>query len=87
MLMDGQPAVAFAVCTEYKTIARKGERLHVLSRTNCVRDRLAGFYFWDDRSSLASALTVTATGPVHWDIIDAWSARETTAAMRKHGQK
>jgi hypothetical protein len=70
----------------------------VLSRTDCVRDRLAGFYFWDDRSSLASALAVAATGPVDWDIVDAWSARETTAAkledvrraraaMGKHGRK
>ncbi len=63
----------------YETIKREGERLYIISRTDCVRDRLSGFYFWDDRSSLASAIAVATTGPVDWDAIDAWSARETTS--------
>ena len=38
---------------------RQGNRLlHILSPTDCCRDRLAGFLFWNDFSALGQALAV-----------------------------
>ena len=42
----------------YDTVQRGSETLYVLSRTDCVRDRLASFYFFGDRSAVAAAVAV-----------------------------
>ncbi len=58
---------------------RDGERLlHILSPTDCCRDRLAGFLFWNDRGSLAQALAVArAERPrIDLDVVRDWCERE-----------
>lgn len=58
---------------------REGERLlHILSPTDCCRDRLAGFLFWNDRGSLAQALAVARAQRPRLDLpaIHAWCERE-----------
>jgi hypothetical protein len=50
--------------------------LYVLSRTDCVRDRLAAFYFFADRSALAAAIAVARGGRINLAKIDEWSVKE-----------
>lgn len=64
----------------YDTVQRGSETLYILSRTDCVRDRLASFYFFTDRSALAAAIAVAQTGPVNLAIIRRWSEKEGHAS-------
>jgi len=52
--------------------------LRILSRSDCIRDRLAHFYHWDDYTALNAAVGVAVASPVDVDMgtIRAWSARE-----------
>ena len=51
----------------------------LLSPTDCCRDRLAGFYFWDDRQSLECAVNVALHRDVGLRRIKAWSTTEGSA--------
>lgn len=48
----------------------------LLSPTDCCRDRLAAFYFWDDRQSLEHAVDVALHRDVNLRRIKAWSISE-----------
>lgn len=52
------------------------EILYVLSRTDPVRDRLASFYFFADRSALAAAIGVASAGLIDLESIKRWSEKE-----------
>lgn len=64
----------------WDTVRRGEEMLHVIDRTDSVRDRLAGFYFWNDRQSLAVALAVARSGAIDTERIADWSKREGQTA-------
>ena len=49
--------------------------LRVISATDCVKDRLCTFYFWDDLQGLEQALMVSANHPVNLDDIKRWSRK------------
>jgi len=53
--------------------------LRMISPTDCVKDRLAAFYHWDDRQSLEQALMVTRAQKVDLLEINRWSEREEMA--------
>uniref|UniRef100_E6Q0R8 Protein containing DUF1814 n=1 Tax=mine drainage metagenome TaxID=410659 RepID=E6Q0R8_9ZZZZ len=72
----GPLAIGEELVTTWHTATRGNERLHVLSRTDCVRDRLAAFYFFSDRSALAAAIAVCQRGEVDDRKIQSWSVRE-----------
>ena len=62
----------------WRTETRGRERLHILSPTDCCRDRLAAFLYWNDFSGLEQALAVCRA---RWNGIDLpvvrdWCARE-----------
>jgi hypothetical protein len=59
-------------------IARKSLRL--LSPTDSCRDRLAGFYHWQDRQSLRTAVQIALHQRVHMAKIRAWSLEEGAGA-------
>jgi hypothetical protein len=48
-----------------------------------VRDRLAAFYFFADRSALAAALGVIRSGPVDLQAVKRWSVSEGELARFK----
>ncbi len=48
----------------------------MLSATDCCRDRLAAFYFWDDRQSLGLAVDVALHQDIDLRVIKAWSVEE-----------
>ncbi len=50
--------------------------LKLLSPTDCVKDRLAAFYFWNDHQSLDQALLVAGRHPVDFRDIRRWSVTE-----------
>ena len=48
----------------------------MLTPTDCVKDRLAAFYHWDDHQSLDQAVWVAHTQPIRLKEIAEWSKRE-----------
>jgi hypothetical protein len=64
--------------TTWSTIKRKREVLHVLTPTDCCRDRLASYLFWNDFSGLEQALAVHRAQPQQVDLkaVKAWCRRE-----------
>ncbi len=60
----------------------------VLARTDCIRDRLAHFYFWSDYIALNAAVAVAAptlTKP-DIDVLRAWTERESPALLEKFAE-
>ena len=76
----GPLAVGDDLVRSYDTVKRGREVLRVLSRTDCVRDRLASFYFFADRSALAAAIAVAQGGQVNLPAIQRWSTKEGHAS-------
>lgn len=72
----GPLAVGTDLIDSYETVRRSSEVLFVLSRTDCVRDRLASFYFFKDFSALVAAIAVAKSGDIDLAAVEAWSARE-----------
>ena len=50
--------------------------LKLLSPTDCIKDRLAAYYFWDDKQSLAQAILVAKAQKINIEEIERWSAVE-----------
>jgi hypothetical protein len=50
--------------------------LRVISPTDCVKDRLAAFYFWGDQQCLAQAVMVTADNRIDFKELERWSKAE-----------
>jgi hypothetical protein len=50
--------------------------LRLLSPTDCVKDRLAAFYYWNDRQCLQQAIWVALARQVDWEEIERWSRVE-----------
>lgn len=75
---EGPLAVGEDVISKWDTI-REGELLlHILTPTDCVRDRLAGYLFWHDRQSLAAAVAVAKAhrDRVDLKIVEKWCEKE-----------
>lgn len=76
----GPLAIGNDLVSSYDTVQRGSEILYVLSRTDCVRDRLASFFFYGDRSALAAAIAVEQSGQVNLSSIRRWSEKEGEAS-------
>lgn len=50
--------------------------LKALSATDCVKDRLAAFFHWNDRECLEQALLVARNNEVDLSEVERWSNRE-----------
>jgi hypothetical protein len=57
-------------------LRRRGARTLALSATDACRDRLAAFYHWADRQSLAVAVSIASRNRVSLAKIRAWSRSE-----------
>ena len=53
--------------------------LRVISATDCVKDRLCAFYFWNDQQGLAQAILVAGSQDVDLKEIKRWSKVEGKA--------
>ncbi|MBN1940380.1 MAG: hypothetical protein JW843_12405 [Candidatus Aminicenantes bacterium] len=70
------PSVGEEPVKEISTIEMHGKTLKLLSPTDCVKDRLAAFYHWNDRPSLDQALLVALNQKCDVDEIGRWSSAE-----------
>ena len=61
---------------EISEIKVKKYLLKILSPTDCVKDRLAAFYHWNDRQSLYQALMVCKEQKVNLNELKRWSKNE-----------
>jgi len=61
---------------EISEIIKEDKVLKLLSPTDCVKDRLAAYYFWDDRQSLDQAILVCKNNPVNLKEVKRWSKNE-----------
>jgi len=75
----GPLAIGAELIKRYETVRRDDQVLHIISRTDSVRDRLAAFFHWSDRSALVTALGVAESGDIDLAAIKAWSEREGEA--------
>ncbi len=50
--------------------------LRIISATDCVKDRLCAYYFWNDQQGLAQAVMVTQSQKVDLKEIERWSKVE-----------
>ena len=61
---------------EISEIRKGGRVLKLLSPTDCVKDRLAAFYHWNDRQSLEQAILVCNEIEVDLKEVERWSTNE-----------
>lgn len=54
-------------------------RLNLLSPTDCVKDRLAGYFHWDDKQCLEQARLVSQQALINLAEIRAWARKENMA--------
>jgi hypothetical protein len=50
--------------------------LRIISPTDCVKDRLAAYYYWNDRQSLEQAVLVAGEHKIDFDEVSDWSRKE-----------
>jgi hypothetical protein len=50
--------------------------LHIISATDCVKDRLLAYFYWDDRQSLHQALQVARQVNIDFSELERWGAVE-----------
>lgn len=61
--------------------------LRMLSATDCIKDRLAAYYHWDDQECLEQALLVGNTREANLAEIERWSLAEGEEKKFKHFKK
>jgi hypothetical protein len=61
---------------EISEIKKRERILRLLSPTDCVKDRLAAFYHWNDRQSLEQAVLVSKEVEVDLKEVERWSTNE-----------
>ena len=49
--------------------------LKVISATDCVKDRLAAYYFWNDQQSIIQAILVAKQNRIRINEIKTWSQK------------
>jgi hypothetical protein len=72
----GPLAVGAEVLTAWHTLRDERGLLHILSPTDCVRDRLAGAIHFRDFSSIRQAVAVASRQRVDLEQIEQWCASE-----------
>jgi hypothetical protein len=50
--------------------------LRLISPTDCIKDRLAAYYHWNDRQSLDQAILVALECEIDLGEIERWSTKE-----------
>ncbi len=73
------PAVGSKPITQSQAHRTPSGSFQTLTPTDCVLDRLAAFYFWDDVQGLEQAVMVAAEQPVDLAEIKRWTRAEGAA--------
>lgn len=72
----GPLGVGDAPVTEIASRENETGILRLLTPNDCIKDRLAAYYHWDDPQSLEQAIWVAQQNEFDIDSIEAWSANE-----------
>ena len=51
-------------------------KLRIISPTDCVKDRLAAYYYWGDQQALEQAILVAKDNTIDLDELERWSKGE-----------
>lgn len=74
------PGAAFLIgdqpINEFAELKLPQGRLKLLTPTDCVKDRLAAYFHWNDRQGLNQAVAVATAHFVNLGEVELWSARE-----------
>jgi len=73
---DGPLSVGEEPVKEISEFELSTGTLRVVSPTDCVKDRLCAFYFWNDQQGLAQAVLVANSQKVDFKEIKRWSKTE-----------
>ncbi len=77
----GPLCIGNAPVSDTDTLVIGGSILNILTPTQCVMDRLAAYYHWDDEQALDQALLVAKLHEVDIESIRDWSEEEGKAAQ------
>lgn len=69
-------AIGEELVRTWHTMRNRDLLLHIISPTDCVRDRLAWYLFNNDHSSLQQALGVALAQPIDLQAVESWCTRE-----------
>lgn len=69
-------AIGNELITETARQQREGGVLKLLTPTQCVMDRLAAFYHWNDPQARQQALMVAKQHAIDWALVERWSKGE-----------
>ena len=58
--------------------------LKLLTPTDCIKDRLAAYYHWDDKQSLQQAIWVAEENIFEMDAVEIWSEHEKMMEKFSH---
>jgi hypothetical protein len=75
----GPVQVGETVVTEFAERRTPVGTLRLIMPTECVMDRLAGFYHWNDHQCLEQAIAVAQRHPIDLDRLKVWSKGEAAA--------
>lgn len=70
MMVGDQPVTQFA------EVKFQNGKLRLLTPTDCIKDRLAAYYHWNDRQGLNQAIAVAKAQSIKLEEIKTWSIRE-----------
>ncbi|MDH4038876.1 MAG: hypothetical protein OEY32_15095 [Candidatus Krumholzibacteria bacterium] len=86
---QGPLAVGGELIRKWKSLREGGMLLHIITPTDSVRDRLAGFLFWNDRGSLDQAVAVARARRKQVDLeaVARWCRLEGKAAAFEEFQR
>jgi hypothetical protein len=73
---DGPLSVGEEPVTAISEFKLNTGTLRILSATDCVKDRLCAYYFWNDQQGLAQAVLVARSQAVNLNEIKRWSKVE-----------
>ena len=76
----GPVQVGDTIVTEFAERQTSVGTLFLLMPTECVMDRLAGFYHWSDDQCLEQAVAVAKRHPIHLERVRKWSIRESSTS-------
>lgn len=84
----GPLAVGGEYVRETRVLEHGDLRLRILTRVDCIRDRLAHFYHWNDYTALNAAVGVAAQAPdeVDMEFLRGWTERESAALLEKFAE-
>jgi len=75
---SGPLGVGDAPVEKIEEISTKYGVLKLLTPTDCIKDRLAAYYHWDDEQSLQQAIWVAQQNEINFNELKKWSELETS---------